>query len=346
VSQRDTVIVGASAGGVTALRTLLAGLPAEFPGRVLVVLHVAPSGVNALASVLARSTSMTVRSASNQDRLEPGVVLVARPDHHLVVVDDSVLLTRGPRENGHRPAVDVLFRSAARDLGARTIAVVLSGAQDDGSAGLRAVRARGGLGVVQDPDDAQHPGMPMNAIQAADPEYVLPVAQMPALLTRLIGTEVADLTADQTVTADLTLLETEVAIAELAPDSLHQSHRPGSASGLSCPDCHGTLFVVDERDFVRFRCRVGHAWSVQSLMAEHRTAIEGALWMAMRALEEKAALCTDMSDRVGTAGAEISARRFREQAREARQAAELLRTLLADGAGTDLDYEQEDGRLG
>jgi two-component system chemotaxis response regulator CheB len=347
VSQRDTVVVGASAGGVAAIRTLLAGLPADFAGRVLVVLHVAPSGVNALASVLARSSPVPVRSAANQDRLEPGVVLVARPDHHLVVVDDHILLTRGPRENGHRPAVDVLFRSAAKALGPRTIAVVLSGALDDGSAGLRAVRARGGLGVVQDPDDAQHAGMPSSAIRAAAPEYVVPVAQMPALLTELIGTEVPDPPVDETLPPEMArLLEAEVAIAELTADSLREPHRPGSAAGLSCPDCQGSLFVVDEKDYVRFRCRVGHAWSAQSLMAEHGTAIEGALWMALRALEEKAALCADMSTRAGTSGAGISARRFGEQATEAKDAAEVLRSLLADGAGMNLDYEREGGRFG
>ncbi|HST82813.1 MAG TPA: chemotaxis protein CheB [Kineosporiaceae bacterium] len=343
MSQRDTVVIGASAGGVAALQTLLGGLPAEFPARILVVLHVPPSGVNALAAVLARASSMKVRSAQNQDRLEPGVVLVARPDHHLLVADDSVLLTRGPRENGHRPAIDVLFRSAARALGPRTIAVVLSGALDDGSAGLRTIRAQGGLGIVQDPDDAQHPGMPLNAIHAAHPEYVVPVAAMPELLTSLVGVEVPDSAEGD---PDLIrLMETEVSIAELTAESLHESHRPGTAAGFACPDCQGTLFTIGEEDFARFRCRVGHAWSLQSLLAEHRTAVEGALWMALRALEEKAALCIDMSKRAGASGASISARRFIDQATDARAAAELVRGLIASGTEADLDYTREGGRL-
>jgi two-component system chemotaxis response regulator CheB len=341
------VVIGASAGGVTALQTLLAGLPVDFPARILVVLHVPPSGVNALAAILARSSRMRVRSASNQDRLELGVILVARPDHHLVVVDDTILLTRGPRENGHRPAIDVLFRSAAKALGARTIGAVLSGALDDGAAGLRAIRARGGLGIVQDPKDAQHSGMPASAIRAADPEYVLPVADMPALLTSLIGAEVPDQSPVDALSPELAeLLETEVAMAELAPESYHQAHRPGTSSGFSCPDCHGVLFTVEEQDFLRFRCRVGHAWSVQSLLAEHRTAVEGAIWMALRALEEKAALCTEMSERAGSGGATISARHFTEQATEAQGAAELLRGLLADDAEHSIYHETEGDRLG
>jgi two-component system chemotaxis response regulator CheB len=152
------------------------------------------------------------------------------------------------------------------------------------------------------------------------------------------------------------LLETEISIAELTPESLHESHRPGVSSGFSCPDCHGTLFAIGEEALVRFRCRVGHAWSIQSLLAEHRTAVEGALWMALRALEEKAALCVEMSERAGSNRAAISAQRFSDQAVEARNAAELLRDLLANGATSDTqadshltadhDYEKEGGRLG
>lgn len=352
MEHRDTIVVGASAGGVEALRTLFAGLPVNFPARVLVVLHVPPSGVNALASVLARSSAMTVKAAANRDRLEPGVILVARPDHHLVVVDDECLLTRGPRENGHRPAIDVLFRSAANALGPRNIGVILSGALDDGSVGLRAIRTRGGLGVVQDPQDAQHSSMPSSAIRAAAPEYVLPVAAMPKLLISLIGAEVGDqpepaaaaIQSPDQQQATERLIRMEAAMAEMTPESFHTAHRPGESSGLSCPDCHGVLFAISEQDFLRFRCRVGHAWSIESLLAEHRTAVEGALWMALRALEEKAALCSEMSDRATGGGASISARRFAEQATEAMGAVEVLRRLLADGSGQQ--NWQEDVELG
>jgi len=184
--------------------------------------------------------------------------------------------------------------------------------------------------------------MPTNAIRAADPEHVLPVAQIPALLTQLIGAEVPDRAGDSQT---LQLLETEVEMAEMTAQSFHQAHRPGHSSGLSCPDCHGVLFAIGEEDFLRFRCRVGHAWSVESLLAEHRTAVEGALWMALRALEEKAALCQDMSGRAGESGASISARRFGEQALEATEAAELLRGLLAEGTGI-VDNSMREGIQG
>jgi two-component system chemotaxis response regulator CheB len=351
VSHLDTIVIGASAGGVEALQTLLAGLPADFKARVLVVLHLPPIGATALASILDRNTELEVRTATNRDRLEPGVILVARPDHHLVVVDDNVLLTRGPRENGHRPAIDVLFRSAAQALGPRVIGLVLSGALDDGASGLRTIRSCGGLGVVQDPDDAQYSSMPLSAIAAARPEHVLPVKRIPALLTELIGIEVPD-PPRAAPDPSLERLRLEVAMAEMDPAAYHEHQRPGTSSGLTCPDCQGVLFTLTEAgsdssagpEFVRYRCRVGHAWSPESLLAENRTAVEGALWMALRTLEEKAALCADLSERANRSGARLSADRFADQGADATMAAEVLRDLLAEGAG----YQnlQEDADLG
>lgn len=339
MARRDTIVVGASAGGVEALRTLVAGLPADLPAAVLVVLHTPPTGVNALASILARVSALTVRQAENESPLERGTVLVARPDHHLVVVDGRVILTRGPRENGHRPAVDVLFRSAARALGPRVVGVVLSGALDDGSAGLVTIRGRGGIGVVQDPADALHSGMPVNAIQAAAPEHVLPVTAIPALLGKLVGVPVI------TAPEPSVLMDTEIAMAELELQALHTAERPGMPAGFACPDCHGTLFQVDEAGYVRYRCRVGHAWSAESLLAAGDAALEGALWMALRSLEEKAALALAMAARAGRDGRGISARRFEDHATEARSAAELIRRMLVSGAGVATG-DGEAGRTG
>jgi two-component system chemotaxis response regulator CheB len=268
-----------------------------------------------------------VRQAETGMPVEPGTVVVARPDHHLLVVDGQAVLSRGPRENGHRPAVDVLFRSAARARGPRVIGVVLSGALDDGSAGLVAVRSRGGVGVVQDPDEALHPSMPASAIAAAGAELVLPVADIPAALAGLVGVEVV---APEPPTE---LMDTEIAMSELEPEALDRDERPGEPAGFSCPDCHGTLFRIDEAGYARYRCRVGHAWSAESLLAENDAALEGALWMALRSLEEKATLANDMAGRAKAQGRSMSATRFADQAREARDAAGLIRRMLLDGTG-------------
>jgi two-component system chemotaxis response regulator CheB len=328
VAYRDTIVVGASAGGVEALRTLLAGLPADLPAAILVVLHTPRTSVSALSSILARATELTVHQAENESPLEHGTVLVARPDHHLVVVDGRVITTRGPQENGHRPAVDVLFRSAARALGPRVVAVILSGALDDGSAGLIAVRRHGGVGVVQDPADALHNGMPINAIRAAAPEHVLPLARIPELLRRLVS-EPLDIAAPEPTD----LMDTEIAMAELKREALQEPERPGVPAGFSCPECHGTLFQIDEAGFIRYRCLVGHAWSAESLLAESDAALEGAFWAALRSLEEKAALASEMAARAGLRGHDFSAHRFKGQAEEARNAAELIRRMLLNGTG-------------
>ncbi|MBT0769619.1 chemotaxis protein CheB [Kineosporia sp. J2-2] len=340
MAQRDVVVVGASAGGVEAITRLLSPLPADLPACVLVVLHTPATGVNALATILSRVTALKVVAAEGETPFERGSVIVARPDHHLLVVDDRVILTRGPRENGHRPAVDVLFRSAARVLGPRVVGVVLSGALDDGSAGLVSVRARGGVAIVQDPLDAAQPGMPANAIAAADPEHVLPLDAIPATLTGLVGAEVGEVPTP----APGDPLGEEVEIARHGSSrAAGRQHYQSNPAGLTCPDCHGPLFAIDEAGYVRYRCLTGHAWSAESLLAETDAALEGALWMGLRSLEEKASLADNMSTRARTHDQPLVARRFAEQAAEAREAAALIRrTLLANpGAGRAGDHAEQ-----
>jgi two-component system, chemotaxis family, protein-glutamate methylesterase/glutaminase len=330
-AQRDVIVVGASAGGVEALRSLMAGLPADLPAAVLVVLHIPPAGVDTLAAILDRAGPLPVHRAAQGHQLRRGEVLVARPDHHLLVVDGAVALSRGPRENGHRPAVDVLFRSAARALGPRVVGVVLSGALDDGAAGSVAISSRGGVTLAQDPDEALHAGMPLACIHSSGAE-ALPVDGIALRLIDLVKEEV-DVGSAPAATE---LMETETAMADMDPDALEDVHRPGRPSGFSCPDCHGVLFQISEGPLHRFRCRVGHAWSVDSLLAEHGQAIEGALWMALRSLEEKAALSAQLADGARDTDRTLTAARFYEQARESKAAAELLRRLLVEASDVAL----------
>jgi two-component system, chemotaxis family, protein-glutamate methylesterase/glutaminase len=330
------IVVGASAGGVEALRQLVSVLPADLPAAVLVVLHVPVSGGSALPTILDRAGALPVRHAVDGDRLRSGEVLVAPPDHHLVVVDGTVALTRGPTENGHRPAIDVLFRTAARSYGSRTLGVVLSGSLDDGAAGAVAIAERGGACVVQDYDEALYDSMPRAAAAAGGVQAATPVAAMP----RAIADWVASAPSPVRPTPDL--METESAMAELDPDVMHHPDRPGDPAGFGCPDCAGGLFAIEEGPLKRYRCRVGHAWSPQSLLARQTVALESALWMALRSLEEKAALAGELGLRAEGHEQPHAAARMAASADEARRAAELVRQLLTE-IGDAVTSDDPDG---
>ena len=224
-------------------------------------------------------------------------------------------------------AVDVLFRSAAHAAGRRVVAIVLSGALDDGTAGMIAVRSRGGLGVVQDPDDAMYPSMPRHALEIAGADHTVPVEKMATLLGDLLAEEV-DMVEEPTPSD---LMHVETAMAHMDPGAMNAEDRPGIPSGFGCPSCHGALFSITEGGMERFRCRVGHAWSPDALAAEQSQALEGALWMAIRGLEERAALSLRMGRRAEVRGHHLSAGTFRERHDEAQQAAMVLRQLLLQG---------------
>ncbi len=323
---RDMVAVGASAGGVQALRELVRGLPADLPAALMIVLHMSPEGPGALASILRRVSSLEVTAAEDLAPIRPGRVYVARPNCHLLLRDGEVRLGRGPRENGHRPAVDPLFRSAARWYGSRAVAVVLSGTMDDGAAGALSVARRGGAVAVQDPADALYDGMPRAALRAVGSAVVAPVAELAGHVTRLVAGPAAEPAG--AVPPELAL---ETDLAELASAALHQPERPGVPSGVSCPDCHGVLYELEDKEVLRYRCRVGHAWSPESLETAKDDEVEDAIWVAVRNLEERTALYQELAERSRIGGRSRSAASYEERWREASRAAQVIRGVLASG---------------
>jgi two-component system chemotaxis response regulator CheB len=327
--RRKAIVIGASAGGVEALRTLIGGLPADLPATVLVVLHIPPYGGSVLPAILSRAGRLEAQHPIGGEPLRDGQILVAPPDRHLVVDGDRVVVTRGPRENGHRPAIDVLFRSAARSLGPGAIGVILSGVLDDGTAGLAAIAGQGGTSVVQDPSDAIYPGMPRNAMAHTAVDYVLPVHQMAEVISKLCAEEVANF---ELPTSRLIELETDMAMMD--ENAINGGEHPGKPSGFSCPDCNGVLWEIRDGALMRYRCRVGHAWSAESLLGQQDQQLEGALWMALRGLEEKAALAHKMGQRAVERDQPLSAQRFADHAAEATQAASRIRALLEAHVGS------------
>lgn len=320
----DLIVVGASAGGVEALKSLVTGLPPAFPAAVAIVLHIPPNSPSVLPRVLGRHCALEVRHPSDGEALRPGTVYVAPPDHHMLVERRCLRLGRGPRENGFRPAIDPLFRSAALSYGSRVIGVVLSGTLDDGTIGLATIIDAGGIAVVQDPEDALYPSMPESAIEHVRVDHVAPAAELPALLTRLVA-EPAPPDATGKLPDEAKI---EVEVAEMDPDAIERSPRPGRPSGFGCPECGGSLFLIDDYGVMHFRCRVGHAWSMESLLAAQGSALEAALWTALRALEEQTTLADQIAARLRKRGSNASAQRFEEQATDAREHARVIRAAL------------------
>lgn len=308
--QRDIVVIGASAGGVEALRTLVGRLPPELPASVFVVLHVLPSGTSVLPQILDRNSPLSAVAARDGEPIERGRIYVAPPDHHLLVGDDRVRLTRGPRENGHRPAVDPLFRSAARAYGPRVVGVVLSGALDDGTAGLKLISQAGGATLVQDPDDALYPSMPRSAIDNDSPARVVPIAEMADAICTMI---------DEPLDPEDEPMQDPPSPAQ--PDRSDGDPTDGELTPFTCPECGGSLWEHDEDGFLRFKCHVGHAYSPESLEAGQAQTVEMALWAALRNLQERAEFFRRLSRRSG-------GERFAEKARDAEAHANVLRRLV------------------
>ena len=332
------MVVGASAGGVEALIRFVRALPADLDAAVLVVLHVPARAPSALAGILARHGKLPTRSAGDDEPLTPGLILVAAPDHHLVVASpDRAASARGPRENGHRPSIDALFRTAAAQLRERVVAVVLSGSDDDGTAGCLAVHACGGLVLTQSEDDAIYPAMPASAARVAGADVVASAIQLGAEVVRLAGQKVP---RGPGLAPDATTVEEAEADADPAGAVLGAPIGP--PSGFVCPDCSGALFVAAEQPVLRFRCRIGHGWTADGLVAQQDVTVETALWTAVRTLQEKAELAERLARRADGDSRPMSAGEFRRSAREAHASARILRDVLAD---LPLDSDRTAGEI-
>ena len=316
------VVVGASAGGVEALAELAASLPDDLQAAVFVVLHLPATGTSALPEILRRRGPLPAAHVKDGEPIQPGRIYVAPPDHHVLLRTGHVHLSRGPRENGHRPAIDPLFRSAAReyaDQGDRRRPLGRPGRRDRRAAGHQVA---GGIAVVQDPADALYPGMPGNALEHVQADHVVAAASVGKLLARLT----ADLAETRPAPAPAGM-RAEVEMEGFSLEAVENEH-PGKPSGFSCPDCNGVLWQIRDGGLERYRCRVGHAWSPESLLIQQSEALEAALWVALRSLEERAALSRRLAEPARRRGHSITATRFEEQADEAQQAARLVRDLL------------------
>lgn len=283
--KRDIVVIGASAGGVKAILELVKGLPHDFPAPIFIVQHVAPHTESILPDLITMLSPLKAKHPKDGEKIEPGTIYVAPPDHHLLLEEDIVRITRGPKENRFRPSVDALFRSAAYIFKSRVIGVVLSGYLDDGTSGLWSVQRLGGQVVVQDPLDAPFPDMPANALEFVEADHVVPIAEMAALLVKLTS-EPASHTKPTITQSDLERIKIELTIARQDNAFEMGIIEKGELTAFTCPDCHGALTKLIEGNLIRFRCHTGHAYTISSLLAEVTESVESMLYQAMRGLEE------------------------------------------------------------
>lgn len=307
------------------LRKLMAQLPADLPATVFVVWHLSRDYPSQLAQILSRSTALPVTQAIDGEEIRTSHIYVARPDHHLLVSSGRVEVTRGPTENRFRPSVDVLFRSAALAYGPRVISVVLSGSLDDGASGSYAVKERGGVTIVQDPVDADYFDMPVNTMKAVEVDYVLPIARMGEVLTRLVNQTVE--TAEYPVSERM---EIEVGIAREDGGFERGISDLGDASIYTCPECHGTLLQIKEGGRIRFRCHTGHAYSLDTLLASVTTTIDESLWNSLRAIEESEMLLTHIAKHLEQGNAPEAAQAFSNKAEKARRQAAKVREIVLE----------------
>ena len=339
MAKKDIVVIGASAGGLEALRELVSRLPADLQASIFVVWHTAPSVRTILPAVLARSGSLPAKLAVDRESIEPRRIYIAPPDHHMLLERGFVRITKGPKENRFRPAVDPMFRSAAYVYSTRVIGVILSGGLDDGTAGLWTVALRGGTTIVQDPEEALIDSMPLSALRSVDVDYRARIADIASLLVRLTDEEAPE--APDLAMDEKRKTETEIRIAEEENALEKRVLEEGELTPFTCPECNGVLTEIREGRILRFRCHTGHAFSASSLLASVTESIEDLLFGALRAVDEVSMLLNHLGQHCEDAGEIETATEFRAKAEEFRRRGRVIRKAAMDNEPLDQEQLQE-----
>jgi two-component system, chemotaxis family, protein-glutamate methylesterase/glutaminase len=310
-------------GGIEAMKTLAGGLPESFPASVFLVQHLGPTAPSMLPQILTNAGPLSVSSPLNFEPLKSGHIYVAPPDHHLLLEQGYVRLTRGPKENRFRPSIDTLFRSAAYAYGPRVVGVVLTGMLDDDTAGLWAVKDRGGTTIVQDPNEAVAPSMPQSAMQYVEVDYRLPLSDIAPLLKELAHTPAAEEGGHSV--SDRMKIEVAIAKENTAIDKGLQDLF--ESSNYTCPECHGVLLQLKEGGILRFRCHTGHAYSAGTLLEEGQKMAEDSLWGAIRSLEERILMLRQFAEHLKSNNRDVDAALL-EEIEKAEMKADLVRQAV------------------
>ncbi len=336
---RNIVVIGASAGGLEAILEVVKSIPEDLGVAVFVVQHIPPYAKSSLATIIQKSTKLQVKKAVDGEVIEPGTIYVAREDRHLMVEPDRVIVSKGPRENRFRPAVDTLFRSAAHAYRERVIGIVLSGALNDGASGMWTINRFGGIAIVQDPREAMFPDMPNGVMHYTEVNHVLPASRIGALLATLCREEIVPSRRDGGV-AEEKLFKIEIEIAKGKNGLEMGILQHGDKSALAYPECHGALTQFEEGRLLRFRCHTGHAHTAESLLASVRDNVEKSMWEVIRGMEESKILLDRMALQMEEGNDPEAATRYRKRGAEIQQQAVQVRHVILD---IDLSEDGEEG---
>jgi two-component system chemotaxis response regulator CheB len=322
MQKKDIIVVGASAGGITALKALVKSLPVDFTGSMFIVLHIPPYSETRLAGILSDAGPLKAVQPKDGEDIKPGMLYVAANDHHLLLEKGKVIVKKGPKENRFRPSIDALFRSAAYVYGPRVVGIVLSGVLNDGTSGLWSIKRMGGTTIIQSPDDAEHPQMPQNVLEYVEVDHTVDADDMGPLLETLINEK--PLKKIKLSAKEMKLLKMEVLIATRDNAFEMGIIQIGELTPFTCPECHGSLVRLVEGNIIRFRCHTGHAFTASALLADVTKSIEDMLWQGMRGMEELNMLLLSIEKHLKGLGHKKQAAIFADKAEDASHRARII----------------------
>lgn len=330
----DIIVIGTSAGGLKALSTIISALPADIDAVLLIVQHLPADKPSLLPEILESVSSLSTSHPKDGEKIQKGHIYIAPPDHHLLVNQEHLRVVRGPHENRFRPAIDVLFRSAAITYGSRVVGVILTGYLDDGTVGLQAVKKRGGVAIVQDPQEAQYPSMAKSALQFVKVDYCLTLAEIPNLLVRLTKEPAAE---EKTYPIPKEMeIESNIALQQMnTKELLENVEEIGTPTTYTCPQCHGAIWQIKDSKPLRFRCHTGHSFTADVLLSQQTENIENALWSAVRALEEKVTFSRQMAEQMKSYNLHKASIKYEDYARNLDKEVSIIRGLILNGFATN-----------
>ncbi|MGB5944093.1 MAG: chemotaxis protein CheB [Leeuwenhoekiella sp.] len=316
------VAIGASAGGRKAVTKIFKEMPQDVDAAFVLVIHSAFDTPSFLSKALQKITSLNVIDAEDDMSLERGCIYIAKPDHHLFVRSNKIQLSKGPRENRFRPAIDVLFRSSAVSYSNECIGVLMSGRLSDGTAGLDAIKMCGGIAIVQDPKTAEFGDMPSYAVETVDVDVIADLNDLTEVIAKAIKTPAPE---PQHIPQRL-IRENEIAISSSSQIALENDL--GKQVPLSCASCGGPLWEISNSKTKRYRCHVGHAFSQEALLFSQDESLEETLWVSLRTFEEKKTLLNRMASDYEERGPKMLAKSYRDKVEEVSRHITKLRSIL------------------